>query len=210
MTLPRRDATAERVLRYVVSVGVHTGISPAVVRAQLEEALLLFRELGDIGDLAAIVLGPLSVITARLGDLEAAERYATEAVELSTGSGWQASALAFYSEILAARGDLAGADAAASRALRAARDAGHETWFRIALRDMAVVAAARQRWEHAAVLLGASRRNMPAYGMDASISGPIEAGCRDSLGDVRFDDCVARGQAMSYDDLEDLTSPIAP
>ena len=40
------------------------------------------------------------------GDLPAAERYAMEAVEISSGTGWEASALVIYGEALAARGDL--------------------------------------------------------------------------------------------------------
>jgi len=56
------------------------------------------------------------------------------------------------------------ADAATSRALHVALNAGLENWFRMALRDLARLAAARSRFEDATLLLGASRRNMPAYG----------------------------------------------
>ena len=36
------------------------------------------------------MLAPLGTIVLRQGDVAAAERYATEAVELSSGTGWEA------------------------------------------------------------------------------------------------------------------------
>ncbi len=66
------------------------------------------------------VLAPLSTIVLKQGDVMAAERYAIEAVELSRGTGWEASALVVYGEALAARGDLASAEAATTRALSVA------------------------------------------------------------------------------------------
>jgi predicted negative regulator of RcsB-dependent stress response len=101
------------------------------------------------------VVSPLSTIALRQGDLTAAERYAMEAVEMSSGTGWEASALAAYGEALAARGDLDAAFAATGRALHVALNAGLDNWFRMALRDLARIAAERSRLEDAALLLGA-------------------------------------------------------
>ena len=130
----------------------------------------LYRELGDLGSLVVTVLAPLSTTVLKEGDSPAAERYAMEAVEISSGTGWEASALVIYGEVLAARGDLEAADAAAARALSVALGAGLENWFRMALRDLAGTTAARGALEDAAVLLGAARRNLPAYGFDPAVA----------------------------------------
>jgi predicted ATPase/DNA-binding SARP family transcriptional activator len=176
----------------------------AEARARFEEALPLFRELGDLGSLVVKVLTPLSTIVLRQGDLPAAERYAMEAVEASSGTGWEASALVIYGQALAERGDLDTADAAASRALRVALRAGHENWFRMALRHLAWTAAIRGRLEDAALLLGASRRNMPAWGLDPAVYGPLEEQCRDGLGLDRYEPLVEQGAALTHAGLLDL------
>ena len=178
----------------------------AEARARFEEARPLFRELGNLGSLVVTVLTPLSTTVLRQGDLAAAERYAMEAVELSTGTGWEASALVIYGEALAARGDLDAADAATARALGVALGAGLENWFRMAVRDLARIAAARGRLEAAALLLGASRRNMPSYGLDPAIYGPLEERCRAELGGDRFERIVDRGFGLTHDELIDMTS----
>ena len=89
----------------------------AEARAWFEEARPLYRELGNRGSLVVTVLTPLSTTALRQGDLPAAERCAMEALETSSGTGWEASALVLYGEALAARGDLDAADAATARAL---------------------------------------------------------------------------------------------
>ena len=164
----------------------------AEARDRFEEALPLYRELGDLGSLVVTVLTPLSTTVLRQGDLPAAERYALEAVEASSGTGWEASALVIYGQSLAERGDLEAADAAASRALRVALRAGHENWFRMAVRHLAGTAAIRGRLEDTALLLGASRRNMPSWGLDPAVYGPLEERCRDELGVDRFERSPSR------------------
>jgi tetratricopeptide (TPR) repeat protein len=180
------------------------GGSLAEARARFEAARPLHRELGNLGVLVVTVLTPLSTIALRQGDLPAAERYAMEAVELSSGTGWEASALVIYGQALAAMGDPDAADEAATRGLRIALGSGLENWFRMALRYLAETAAARGRLEDAAVLLGASRRNMPAYGLDPAVYGPLEKRCREGLG---VDPClrlVSQGEQMTHEQLVDF------
>jgi predicted ATPase/DNA-binding SARP family transcriptional activator len=176
----------------------------AEARDRFEEALPLYRELGDLGSLVVTVLGPLSTTVLRQGDLPAAERYAMEAVEASSGTGWEASALFVFGQALAARGELEAADTAASRALRVALRAGHENWFRMALRQLALTAAMRDRLEDTALLLGASRRNMPSWGLEPAVYGPLEEQCRDGLGAVRYEQLVEQGAALTHAQLLDL------
>ncbi|MCU0478056.1 MAG: winged helix-turn-helix domain-containing protein [Chloroflexi bacterium] len=176
----------------------------AEARAQFEEALPLYRELGNLGILVATIVSPLSTISLQQGDLPAAERYATEAMELARGTGWEASALFSYGEALAARADLDAAETATSRALHVALDAGLENWFRMALRDLARIAAARGRFEVSALLLGASRRNLPAYGLDPAVYGPLEERCREGLGVATCLQLVSQGEQMTHEQLVDF------
>lgn len=180
------------------------GGSPAEARPWFEEALPLYRELGDLGNLVLTTLLPLTMAALLLNDLQAAERYVIEALELASGTGWEASALVWYGEVLTAQGDPEAAEAATMHALQVALDAGLENWFRWALRNLARAAAERGRCEGAAVLLAASRRNMPAYGLDPTVYGPIEERCRDALGRGRFDQLAAQGEALTHDQLMDL------
>lgn len=175
--------------------------SPERARAWLEEALPLYRELGDLGGIVLLTLVPLSSAALRQKDVEAAESYASEAVELSRDTGWEAPALVCYGEALSELGDPVTAGGAASRALRIALESGLEPWFRIALRSLMRTAAAGGRWEDAAVLLGACRRDISVHLHDPAVHGPIEERCRNALGRARFDRLVERGQAMDHDRL---------
>ena len=91
----------------------------------------------------------------------------------------------------------------------AALGAGLENWFRMAVRDLARIAAARGGLEDAALLLGASRRNMPSYGLDPAIYGPLEERCRAELGGGRFEQLVDRGFRLTHDELIDMMPPDA-
>jgi predicted ATPase/DNA-binding SARP family transcriptional activator len=173
-------------------------------RAWFEQALPLYRELGDRGSLVLLNLAPLTEIALRQRDLEAAERFATEAVELGSGTAWEAAALVWYSAVKIERGDPEAAEAASSRAVRVALDAGLENWFRMAVRESARAAAGRDRYEDAALLLAASRSNMPAYGLDPAIYGRVEEQCREALGHDRFDHLGAQGAATSHHELVNL------
>jgi hypothetical protein len=46
---------------------------------------------------------------------------------------------------------------------------------------------------------------MPAYGLDPAVYGPVEKRCRDALGDDRFEQLAAKGEALSHDELMILT-----
>jgi non-specific serine/threonine protein kinase len=176
----------------------------AEARARFEAALPLYRELGNLGSLVVTVLAPLSTTVLKQEDVPAAERYAMEAVELSSGTGWEACALVIYGEALTARGDLEAARAATVRGLGIALKAGLDNWFRMALRDIACIAVARGEIEDAALLLGASRRNMPAYGLDPTIYGPLEERCRERLGPDRLAQLAERGAGLTHDELIDV------
>lgn len=173
-------------------------------RALLEEALPLDRELGDLGNLVIMALTPLTLAALAQGDLDAAERYAAEALEVGRGVGWEASALTCYAEVLSARKDPDAAEAAASRALRVAFETGLETMFRVASKSLARITAERGRYERAAVLLASSRRNMPWYGHDPAFYESVEQQCREALGDDRFEELAGRGRAINHDELLDF------
>jgi predicted ATPase/DNA-binding SARP family transcriptional activator len=174
---------------------------PGEARTDFEEALPLYQELGDPGGVVLLALAPLSAVALGQNDLESAERYASEAVELAAGTFWQAAALVRYAAVLIEQDAPDAARAAALRALRVALDAGLEIWFRQALRELARIAAGDDRYSDAALLLSASRRNNPAYGLDSAIYGPLEERCRDALGDDEFERLAARGEALSHDEL---------
>ena len=46
---------------------------------------------------------------------------------------------------------------------------------------------------------------MPAFGLDPTIYEPIEALCRDALGDLAFELAVDEGRRMSHEQLFSLS-----
>jgi hypothetical protein len=74
----------------------------------------------------------------------------------------------------------------------------------MALRNLARLAATGDAIEDAALFLGASRRNMPSYGLDPSIYAPLEEQARDVLGADRFEALAAQGAALTHAQLLDL------
>lgn len=168
-------------------------------RRLAEEALALYRELGDVG--SQVVMIPLSAIALKQGDLDAAERYAADTAAIGTGTGWEATALVNLAEVLFARGDVEGADATLRRGVVRALDTGLENWFRIGLRDLAQVAVANEEPQRAALLLGASRRNMPHYGLDPAIYETVETECRGSLDEEAFNRATDDGYHMDHKQL---------
>jgi hypothetical protein len=175
---------------------------PAAARVMAEEALVLHRELGDIP--GQTVLNPLPLVALAQGDADAARRYATGMVEVAAGTGWLAPALGHLAAALIAGGDLGGARETSGRALLAALDSGLEIHFRIALRDLGLLACRRGDLQTAAVLLGASRRDLPQYALDRQIYGEVEGACRTQLGRERADALMDRGLVMPHAALVDL------
>jgi hypothetical protein len=178
------------------------GGDPGTARVMAEEALVLHRELDDIP--GQTVLNPLPLIALAEGDIEAAQRYASDMVDVAAGTGWHAAALGFLVEALIARGDLTGADDAARRELLEALDAGLESHFRMALRNIALLASRRDDLDRAATLVGASRRGMPRWGLDPRIYSEVEGTCRARLGRERADVLMDRGHTMSHTALVEL------
>ena len=168
-------------------------------RRLAEEALVLYRELGDVG--SQVVMIPLSAIAVKQGDLQAAERFATDTAAIGAGTGWEASALVNLAEVLFAKEDVDGAEATLRRGVVRAIDTGLENWFRIGLRDLARVAIVKDEPRRAALLLGASRRNMPHYGLDPAIYESVETECRKSLDEDAFSKATDDGYHMNHEQL---------
>jgi hypothetical protein len=153
-----------------------------------------------------MALVPLSEAARRQNDLQAAERFATEAIEAASSTAWQAAALVQYGMVLNELDDFQAAEVATRRGLRVALDGGLGHWFRIALRELARAAARRASWEEAATFLVASRQDMPAPTLEPAVYGPLEERCREALGDERFERLAARGAALTHDQLVDLAN----
>jgi len=98
-------------------------------------------------------------------------------------------------------GEVEVAAAVALRGLGLALETGLEQWFRLGLRELAKANARRAMWEEAATLVAASRQGLPALLLDPAALGPNEQRCRAALGDARFEELAAGGEAMSHDEL---------
>lgn len=170
-----------------------------VARVMAEEALLLHRELGDVP--GQTVLNPLPLLALRQGDLEAARRYAAEMVQVASGTGWEAASLSYWVEVLMASGSLEQARSAAQRQLLRALDDGLENHFRMALRNLALLAARNGEVRRAAVLLGGSRHNMPSYGMVPEAYAEVRSSCREVLGAQAADAAERWGGSMTHAEL---------
>ena len=171
-------------------------------RAMASEAVSIFRAVGDLG--GQVVLNPVSAIALRQGDLAAAERYALDTATVASGTGWEATALVNLAEVFLAQGALEDAEKTLRRAAIAALDSGLENWFRMALRDMSELALKRGDAFLAAQLAGASRRNMPVWGLDPTVYGAIEAGAKETLGETTFEEVTKAGHELSIEELLQL------
>jgi hypothetical protein len=170
------------------------------------QAASLYRGLGDLGQLVLSALVPWTEAALRRGDVATAERLAVEAIEAGVGTVWEASALVQYAMTLHVLEDEETAVAASNRGLEVALDAGMELWFRMALRELARAYVKLGRPERAATFLAASRLNIPAANLEPHIYEPVEAACREALGDTTYEELSVRGATMSHDELVDLVS----
>jgi predicted ATPase len=171
-------------------------------RKLAQEAVHLYRQVGDVA--GQIVINPVSAIALQQGDLVTAERYAGEAAALASGSGWEATALTNLAEVMIAKGALDSAAAMLRRAVTRALDSGLENWFRVAVRDLAQVASRRGDHEEAAVLIAASRRHMPNWGLNPMLYESVENASRSSLGPEAFEEATETGLRMELDELLDF------
>lgn len=169
-----------------------------------EEALLLHRELGDRAGL--VVLNALPAIAMRQGDFSAAERAAIDMAVDAQGTAWESTALVQLGQALIGSGKLASALVTLERAVTRASDAGVENWFRIGVRDLALLFAKEGDAVAAGRLGGASRRNLPPFGFDEAIYGEIEARCAAALGPSRVHELGDHGFGMSQEAIIELVS----
>ena len=172
----------------------------------LKNALPLYRELGDRSSQVVMALTPLCSIALQSGDVDAAETYALEAVEVS--DYWDGSALSSLGDMLGARGNLAEAEAAYRRGLVRSMDVGLENWFRVNVRKLAALAAAQGEHERAASLWGASMPNYPGWG--AGIGEQQVAEARSGLGHDVFESFAAQGAAWDHDAIILHASSLSP
>jgi predicted ATPase/DNA-binding SARP family transcriptional activator len=178
------------------------GGSLSRARALAEQAVPIFRNLGDIA--SQTVLNPISAIALQQGELAIAERHARETASIAQESSWEATALVNLAEVHLAKGEPDLAVATLQRAINRALDTGLENWFRMALRGLAQAATQRDRPRRAARLAGASRRNMPHWGLNPAIYAGIEEACLETLDQTTFADLSDEGFAMGLEQLVEL------
>ena len=168
-----------------------------LAREYLEEAVTLFRALGDDSALNIFGLGLLAGVAGAQGDYEAAERHAIEATTLG-GPSWSAAAFIILStSALSPMGELDRAERAAARGLIMAHDRSMEFWIRAALLTLGGIAAGRGQWERAARLHGASRHFLPPWMHEEwTITG---TSIRRSLGDAEYERFAAAAAAEDLD-----------
>ena len=82
-----------------------------------------------------------------------------------------------------------------------ASDSGLANWFRMALRNMAHVQAVRGVADVAARLAGASRRDMPAFGLDPGIYEEIERLATAAIGAEEYNRLHDEGYQMTQAEL---------
>jgi predicted ATPase/DNA-binding winged helix-turn-helix (wHTH) protein len=177
--------------------------APADAARLFDEAIPLYRALGDGAGLVIMGLAPRSEIALQQEDADAAEWLAGQALIASRGTGWEAAALTNYGDKLAELGDISGADAFASAGLRMALETGLELWFRRAARDMARNAARHGQYEQAAILLGVASRGLPAHSVDERVYKPTEARCRSELGGTTFERFASEGWSLTHEQVID-------
>lgn len=170
-----------------------------LARGYFEDAVALFRAIGDESALNIAGLGLLASVAALQGDYEAAERHAVEATTLG-GPGWAATALIILAgNVLHPMGEIDRAERSLLRGLTMAHERSIEIWTRTGLLMLGSIAGDRGQWERAARLHGASRRNLPPWMHQAW--SKTEAAIRQGLGDTNYERIAAAGESEDLDRL---------
>jgi len=169
-------------------------------RLSLDEAIPLFRELGDEAGLNMFALGILASVSALQLDFETAERAAVEASALG-GPGWSATALIVLgSFVLLPSGDVERAEMVLKEGIARVHERSMEPWVRTALLALGRLAAGRQQWEAAARLFGGCRPHLPPWAQHRRWWN-LEPVVRATLGDDRYREITMRAENEPLDDL---------
>jgi non-specific serine/threonine protein kinase len=175
--------------------------------ALYQESLTLRRQIGDRAG-EALALNNMASIARASGDLARAEALAREAHGLFRGLGddWGvAIGLLALAHIACQQGRPAEAEAMARTSLELRRALGARQGIMRCLDILAEVAVAQEHLEHAVRLYGAVDSMRQALGFARAPDESVRYGCeldliRAALGEARFSNAWAAGQALDADD----------
>ncbi len=169
-------------------------------RKYLEEAVTLFRAMGDESALCISGLVLQAGVAGMQGDFAAAERHAVEATTLG-GPGWEAAALIVLAiHALHPMGQLDRAERALLEGLTRTHERSIEFWTRTGLLMLGRISAERGQWKRAARLHGAARGRLPAWSRTLGF-WDSEPGIRAALDDTEYEAIAASGEAADLDEL---------
>src|SRR3954447_16081513 len=180
---------------------------PAAARSLLEEALVL-HQTGDDPFGVPLALIQLATLHAALGETERATTYAEECIRLSALSGEQwCAAMARWTQALAVwrEGRTAAARSYARDVLMLKEPFGDRLGMAMCLEVLAWAAAADERHEEAALLLGAVGSALDSVG--GALFRTLQDGhdqcvtdTRAALGEPTYDNLVAEGATWRFED----------
>ena len=180
---------------------------PAAARSTFEEALVLHRT-GEDPFGVPLALIQLATLHAALGETERATTYAEECIRLSALSGEQwCAAMARWTQALAVwrEGRTAAARSYAREVLMLKEPFGDRLGMAMCLEVLAWAAAADQRHEEAARLLGAVRSALDSVG--GALFRTLQDGhdrcvsdTRAALGEPTYDNLVSEGVSWRFED----------
>jgi predicted ATPase/class 3 adenylate cyclase len=192
-----------------VMEGNVTPVNKKSGRQKLDEALVIYRELGDTGGEGNILwgLGSLAYFTA---DAEAAESAYRQSLELHRTAGnrsMEAWSLHMLALALVGRRDFDGAQDTARHALRHFYEAGDVSGVTLTLDDLAITAINRDDAARAGRLWGAARSLQQTTG--TGLAGYIDQmktlfgvpTAKDVIPAADLTELASEGAAMPYDEL---------